>query len=489
MPADTTTNKRFLGLEGTQALVAEIKKKININVLTTKGDILYASANEASSGAGASLDRLPIGSQGQVLKVTSGGIPGWFDEVDQKVSQTSTNTSGSYPVLFKNSANATNENQGVRYSSSVSINPSTNTITASNFSGSGASLSNLRPSNIVGVDSNDLISTAVLPSATASENGTGGTAGIVSALDMEHLTTMWNLWQGDNPENSIVDKVTEVLNAFAQFGEGDTIVGLLANKADASALNNYIPLAGTTALAGSIVPSTNSTSSSTGVSLGSSSKRLNYVYARELNGNQAVIKNAADESSVTITTDDDDDVILALYDGDEKHSTVYLRNTGAMKTIAFTSEIPTISLTTTTGSEAITLNGTTLSLVTRDTAQTISGAKTFTNNITIGNSASTASTDANFVPARTEKSDLGSSSKKFNNLFVKTIGAAATPVDSIYGKTYDIRNASGSQVATLTASGITLGAATSNNNTVISWDTLALISNGEISAADVQAMF
>ena len=74
-------------------------------------------------------------------------------------------------------------------------------------------------------------------------------------------------------------------------------------------------------------------------------------------------------------------------------------------------------------------------------------------------------------------------------MFVKTIGAAATPVDSIYGKTYDIRNASGSQVATLTASGITLGAATSNNNTVISWDTLALISNGEISAADVQAMF
>ena len=47
------------------------------------------------------------------------------------------------------------------------------------------------------------------------------------------------------------------------------------------------------------------------------------------------------------------------------------------KIIATTSDIPSVSLTTTTGSEAITVNGSTLNLVTRDTDQTITATKTF----------------------------------------------------------------------------------------------------------------
>lgn len=45
--------------------------------------------------------------------------------------------------------------------------------------------------------------------------------------------------------------------------------------------------------------------------------------------------------------------------------------------IATESDIPSVSLNTTTGSEAITVGGDTLSVVTRDTAQSISGEKTF----------------------------------------------------------------------------------------------------------------
>jgi len=49
-------------------------------------------------------------------------------------------------------------------------------------------------------------------------------------------------------------------------------------------------------------------------------------------------------------------------------------NTG---TIALTTDIPSITLTTTAGSEALTVGSDTLNLVTRDTAQTVSGIKTF----------------------------------------------------------------------------------------------------------------
>ncbi len=46
-------------------------------------------------------------------------------------------------------------------------------------------------------------------------------------------------------------------------------------------------------------------------------------------------------------------------------------------TIALTSDIPSVSLTTTTGSESITVGSNSLNVVTRDTAQTIDGQKTF----------------------------------------------------------------------------------------------------------------
>ena len=50
--------------------------------------------------------------------------------------------------------------------------------------------------------------------------------------------------------------------------------------------------------------------------------------------------------------------------------------------------IPVASLTTTTGSEAVSVDSSSLNVMTRDTAQSISGAKTFTNNVVLQNTGS-----------------------------------------------------------------------------------------------------
>lgn len=58
---------------------------------------------------------------------------------DTKATQTGTNTSGSYPLLFKNTANTTDETAAVRYGNTsgklVTVNPSSGNINASSFNG------------------------------------------------------------------------------------------------------------------------------------------------------------------------------------------------------------------------------------------------------------------------------------------------------------------------------------------------------------------
>lgn len=100
----------------------------------------------------------------------------------------------------------------------------------------------------------------------------------------------------------------------------------------------FVPLAGTTALAGDIVPTTGSTSDSTGVSLGSTSKLFNNVYARDVCGTQLRARGS-DDSSVTITSDEDDGAVITLYDGDETRRNVTLPRTSNDETIAYISNV------------------------------------------------------------------------------------------------------------------------------------------------------
>lgn len=105
----------------------------------TKGDILYASADNV-------LSKLNAGTDGQVLTLAS-GVPSWAanQATDENVKQSpvaynGTNANKEYAVLFKNTHSAwTEETAGVKFASSdtyrITINPSTGTLTAKNLVG------------------------------------------------------------------------------------------------------------------------------------------------------------------------------------------------------------------------------------------------------------------------------------------------------------------------------------------------------------------
>lgn len=90
-----------------------------------------------------------------------------FTAVDTKVSQTKTNNDASYHILLKNTNNSVNEIDGVKYSTDVSINPSTGILSAIGFSGSGSTLTNLNASNLT----SGTILAARLPLATVDTIG------------------------------------------------------------------------------------------------------------------------------------------------------------------------------------------------------------------------------------------------------------------------------------------------------------------------------
>ena len=107
--------------------------------------------------------------------------------------------------------------------------------------------------------------------------------------------------------------------------------------------------------------------------------------------------------------------------------------------IATMSDVPSVSLTTTTGSEAITVGSASLNVVTRNTAQTISGVKTFSENIQLDSSGwnyigiqsgapfissntGVVTTNGSLLPASTDAKDLGSSVLKWKDLYLSGVG-------------------------------------------------------------------
>ena len=102
----------------------------------------------------------------------------------------------------------------------------------------------------------------------------------------------------------------------------------------------------------------------------------------------------------------------------------------ASGTLALTSDIPSVSLTTTAGSESITVGSNTLNVVTRDTDQTISGVKTFSNglqvntlkdlngNNKIGLGTNVAIYGSNLISGSNGSYDLGTTSNTWKDLYL-----------------------------------------------------------------------
>ena len=122
-------------------------KQIPFTTATTAGDLLYFN--------GTSYTRLGIGTAGQVLKVNgAANAPYWTadDNSDTKVTQTGITADNEYAILIKNATGTTDETNGVNFPKTtgklVTINPSTGTLTAAAFSGDGSSLTNVIASSV-----------------------------------------------------------------------------------------------------------------------------------------------------------------------------------------------------------------------------------------------------------------------------------------------------------------------------------------------------
>lgn len=139
-PVWTTINSTTVGL-GNVTNEAQIPKSIG----TAAGDIIYWS------GASTPV-RLAKGSAGQVLTIDNDtNLPVWAANAatDKKVEQKkyTSNTNSEFRLLFKKTANNTDETDLVYYSDiadkNITYNPSTGALSAAKFIGDGSSLENL----------------------------------------------------------------------------------------------------------------------------------------------------------------------------------------------------------------------------------------------------------------------------------------------------------------------------------------------------------
>ncbi len=109
---------------------------------TTNKKITY----KVSEGSATNLLQFAAGSSGRVT-LTAAANKLTIEASDTRVSQkvlasNGTNADREYAILFKNTGNAyTDETAGVKFTSSITINPSTGTLTATKFSGDGTGLS------------------------------------------------------------------------------------------------------------------------------------------------------------------------------------------------------------------------------------------------------------------------------------------------------------------------------------------------------------
>ena len=65
-------------------------------------------------------------------------------------------------------------------------------------------------------------------------------AGLMSTTDKSHLDSMWNIWSADGTEDTLVNKVEEVVSIFQNYPEGNTIVEALASKVTAEQVEGIV---------------------------------------------------------------------------------------------------------------------------------------------------------------------------------------------------------------------------------------------------------
>ena len=143
------------------------------------------------------------------LKGANGSSAYWF--VGTAVSGTSSSIS----------ATVTNSKTGDMYLNTTSYNVYTATAANTwkyvcNIKGTNATTTNTATAN--------------------NANGTGGSNGLMSATDKTRLDSVWSVWEADGTDNTLVNKVQEIITIFNNYPEGDNLVTLLSGKVNTSDL-------------------------------------------------------------------------------------------------------------------------------------------------------------------------------------------------------------------------------------------------------------
>ena len=116
---------------------------------------------------------------------------------------------------------------------------------------------------------------------------------------------------------------------------------------------------------------------------------LNQVENHDLHKGNATLNNDVAASiaanAIIFGVGNGCEVTDAVTDSSLYNTQAIIAINGSGKALLQTATIPSASMVTTTGSEAITINGSTLNVMTRDTSQTISGSKTFSSVSISGN--------------------------------------------------------------------------------------------------------
>ena len=63
-------------------------------------------------------------------------------------------------------------------------------------------------------------------------NATTSAAGLMSSTDKTRIDSIWNVWSADGTDNTLVDKVQEVLTVFNNYPEGTNLITALNGKLD-----------------------------------------------------------------------------------------------------------------------------------------------------------------------------------------------------------------------------------------------------------------
>ena len=121
---------------------------LNHNNSITAGSV--GAAASPTNGGTFSIPKITYDAQGHITEATTATItlPS-ISTSDTKVTQTVRTTNGSFPVLLRGtSAGTTTTTTTTTFGTKITANPSTGVISATGFSGSGASLTSLAPANI-----------------------------------------------------------------------------------------------------------------------------------------------------------------------------------------------------------------------------------------------------------------------------------------------------------------------------------------------------